>query len=304
MKHSWWTGPAILKEPTSNTSKMFKYLETYERKGEDPGPPLPSDVSEILVASQTANRVEEENKIEDVFQVLEGRPLRETKLMDMDPRLMNNDLDNVYKCMKVKNQTASDFENDLEMALHAFHQQADVAAPLRSDSQHLRRDEAFFLEAPGKQVLQLNRCLRTGELTIEKMVKLATRHLLTERMSNDVFQFAYDNLGQLEDGINKLEGEHQRATRDFHRSKTTYYPEQEEEGCQLLQILRNDMSKDEQCSEKDIRQLRNKLKDQELELKLLQDTINSLKEQTTQNISNSALEVTVNFSKKTDQGCA
>ncbi|VDO65721.1 unnamed protein product [Heligmosomoides polygyrus] len=60
------------------------------------------------------------------------------------------------------------------------------------------------------------------------------------------------------------------------------------------------MSKDEQCSQNDIRKLRNKLKDQELELKQMQDTINSLKEQTAQNTSNSGIEVWFNLSKKTD----
>ncbi|VDP62457.1 unnamed protein product [Heligmosomoides polygyrus] len=247
--------------------------------------------------------------------------------MEMDPRLMNNDLGYVYKYMKAKNQTASGFENDLEMTLHALHQQADVAATLRSDWQHLRRDEVFLLEAPGEQVLLLNRCLRTGELTKEKMIKLATRYLLTERMfeqqvengklnsthlhtwynkphkfnvkSDYVFQFAYDNLSQLKELINELEREKRRAERDFHRSKTTYYHEQE--GRQLLHILRNDMSKDEQRFQNEIGQLRNKLKDQELELKRMQDTINSLKEQTTPNISNNGIEVTVNLSKKTDR---
>ncbi|VDO91780.1 unnamed protein product [Heligmosomoides polygyrus] len=245
----------------------------------------------------------------------------------MDPRLMNNDLGYVYKYMKAKNQTASGFENDLEMKLHALHQQADVAATLRSDWQHLRRNEVFLLEAPGEQVLLLNRCLRTGELTKEKMIKLATRYLLTERMfeqqvengklnsthlhawynkphkfdvkSDDVFQFAYDNLSQLEELIYELEREQRRAERDFHRSETTYYPEQE--GRQLLHILRNYMRKDEQCFQNEIGQLRNKMKDQELELKRMQDTINLLKEQTTPNTSNSGIEVTVNLSKKTDR---
>lgn len=61
------------------------------------------------------------------------------------------------------------------------------------------------------------------------------------------------------------------------------------------------MSKEELCSQHDIRKLRNKLKDQELELKRMQDKINSLKEQTAQNTSNSGIEVTVNLSKKTDR---
>ncbi|VDO65722.1 unnamed protein product [Heligmosomoides polygyrus] len=85
--------------------------------------------------------------------------------MGMDPRPTNSDLGYIYKNMKVKNQTTSGFENDLEMTLHALHQQADVAATLRSDQQHLRRDGAFLLEAPGEQVLLIDRCLRTGELT-------------------------------------------------------------------------------------------------------------------------------------------
>ncbi|VDP03327.1 unnamed protein product [Heligmosomoides polygyrus] len=169
--------------------------------------------------------------------------------MDMDLRLMNNDLGYVYKYMKAKNQTA---------------------------------------KAPGEQVLLLNRCLPTGELTKEKTIKLVTRYLLTERMfeqhvengrlnsinqhawynkphkfnvkPDDVFQFVHDNLDQLEELINELEREHRRAERDFHRSKTTCYPEQE--GRQLLQILRNDITKNDQCSQNEIRQLRNKLKDQ------------------------------------------
>ncbi|VDO22193.1 unnamed protein product [Heligmosomoides polygyrus] len=175
--------------------------------------------------------------------------------MDMDPRLMSNDLGYVYKYMKTKNQTASGFENNLEMTLHALHQQADVAARLRSDWQHLQRYEAFLLEPPGEQVLLLNRCLRTGVLTLENMI---TR---TPKSGKRFF-------------------------------KATYYPEQE--GRQLLQILRNDMNKDDQCSQNEIIQLRNKLKDQELELKRMQDTINSLKEQ-------SRIEVTGDLSKKTDR---
>ncbi|VDO18965.1 unnamed protein product [Heligmosomoides polygyrus] len=190
--------------------------------------------------------------------------------MDMDPRLMNNDLGYVYKYMKAKNQTASGFENDLEMTLHALHERAEFEQQVENG-----RLNSIHLHAWYNKPHKLN-------------VK-----------PDDVFLFVHDNLSQLEELINELERERQRAERDFHRSKTTYYPEQERR--QLLQILRNDMIKGNQCSQNEIRQLRNKLKDQELELKRMQDTINSLKDQTTQNTSDCGIEVTLNLCKKTDR---
>ncbi|VDP45442.1 unnamed protein product [Heligmosomoides polygyrus] len=153
--------------------------------------------------------------------------------MDMDPRLTSSDLGYVYKYMKVKNQIASGFENDLEMTIHA---------------------------------------------PASKPISLTT---------------TYANLRS---------SSHQRPRKGTPKSGKRFSPLQndilsEQEGRRLLQILRNDMSKDEQCFQNDIRKLRNKLKDQELELKRMQDTINSLKEQTAHNTSKSGIEVTVNLSK-------
>lgn len=107
-EHFWWTGPAILKEPTRDWSRTFKYLEAYERKGEDPGSPLPTEVSEILVTSQHADQAEEEHELEDVFQVLENRPLKETKrVVSYVLRFINKLVDRVNKRRPSPKQVSS-----------------------------------------------------------------------------------------------------------------------------------------------------------------------------------------------------
>lgn len=221
----------------------------------------------------------------------------------MDPRFVDGDLGYLYKYASIKNQTASGFENDLTLTLNALHRQITTAGIVRVDWEHKRGEEHFVLAEPAEQVLLLTELLRVAEQTDEKIVKLTTRYVLTDRLFEEqvaigrlnsihrnawlkkphdyeidakkVIEYVHGQVTSLHCLIDELRKEKLRAEGEQHKSFRTYQPEMEKR--QLLCILRKNLAQDQKAAAEEVRKLQEKLTAQDEELARLRELIQAMK---------------------------
>ncbi|KAL6727488.1 hypothetical protein Aduo_009358 [Ancylostoma duodenale] len=94
---------------------------------------------------------------------------------------MDEYLANLSIFMNEKKPTTSCLENNLTLTLDGLHRQVDTAATIRIDWAHMKEDPAFTFGTSEEQVIIVNRILRAASVAKEKIVRLASSYLLTNK---------------------------------------------------------------------------------------------------------------------------
>ncbi|KIH56784.1 hypothetical protein ANCDUO_13027 [Ancylostoma duodenale] len=90
------------------------------------------------------------------------------------------DTTHLAELIRVRAPTSSQLEAELRLVLDAIHQQVRIASTLALQWDHIKKDNAFQLAPPAEQILVTSRCLRTAEVTKERVLRLGTRYILTD----------------------------------------------------------------------------------------------------------------------------
>ncbi|ETN85895.1 hypothetical protein NECAME_16594 [Necator americanus] len=90
------------------------------------------------------------------------------------------DTTHLAELIRVRALTLSQLEAELRLVLDAIHQQVRIASTLALQWDHIKNDNAFQSAPSGEQILITSRCLRTAEVTKERVLRLGTRYILTD----------------------------------------------------------------------------------------------------------------------------
>ncbi|KAK6764833.1 hypothetical protein RB195_024960 [Necator americanus] len=90
------------------------------------------------------------------------------------------DSTHLAELIRVRALTSSQLEAELRLVLDAVHQQVRIASTLALQWDHIKNDNAFQSAPSGEQILITSRCLRTAEVTKERVLRLDTRYILTD----------------------------------------------------------------------------------------------------------------------------
>ncbi|KHJ79218.1 hypothetical protein OESDEN_21142, partial [Oesophagostomum dentatum] len=72
------------------------------------------------------------------------------------------------------------FENELRTIYNALYKQISISASLTSQWEAIKSEKSFLLAAPGENILLISRCLRTAEITRERILRLGSRYVFTD----------------------------------------------------------------------------------------------------------------------------
>ncbi|KIH68938.1 hypothetical protein ANCDUO_00725 [Ancylostoma duodenale] len=100
----------------------------------------------------------------------------------MDSHELDGDTSFLTNLVKCSNPSKEFIEHDLQVTLDAIHRQVEIGTTLLTQWTYIKNDKCYLSSSPAEQLLIINRNLRAAVITKERILRLATRYILTDKL--------------------------------------------------------------------------------------------------------------------------